>query len=296
MALADMQSAANGCAWPSLTKLQEYTCLSRNAVIAAIKALEATGVVEADRNDPRHTRYVVKPAAFTPPPLTKARKSRAFTSAPAALPDADQMPPSSAPPALVLVHVKDYRDDSASAPDALPSARGALDLVHGADSLVHGADPNHKEPKTEPKDNHKSDGDVLEGFELSGSTDSKKPKDKNPKGFDPATVDLPEGLDRPLWLRWLADLKARKVSPTAEAVRLQLKRMAGYIAEGLDPVEIIEHSITSSYRSPFKPPGGNSNPRRPASTGRHTGLASKDPSKGIEDDGSFSLPRVSANR
>lgn len=64
ISLADNANDAGEC-WPSQPKIAERTCLSERAVRDAIKALEASGHLVADRSNGRHTRYIVTP---TPAP------------------------------------------------------------------------------------------------------------------------------------------------------------------------------------------------------------------------------------
>lgn len=64
MSLADMANDEGFC-WPSLERICERTCFGRTAVIDAISALEACGVVRADRTNGRKTTYWVEPAKFT---------------------------------------------------------------------------------------------------------------------------------------------------------------------------------------------------------------------------------------
>lgn len=54
----------DGYCWPSLTKIAERTCFSRTAVIEAIKWLESSGALRADRSDRYRTTYVVTPRAY----------------------------------------------------------------------------------------------------------------------------------------------------------------------------------------------------------------------------------------
>lgn len=65
MSLADNANDHGSC-WPSISKICERTCYGRTAVIDAIKVLEGLGLLEADRSNGRHTRYVIHPKALTP--------------------------------------------------------------------------------------------------------------------------------------------------------------------------------------------------------------------------------------
>ena len=71
----------HGFCWPSLTKIAERTCFGRTAVIDAIKWLEASGALKADRSDRYRTTYVVTPDDFTAPALVRQdNKSATRTS------------------------------------------------------------------------------------------------------------------------------------------------------------------------------------------------------------------------
>lgn len=56
----------DGYCWPSIERISERTCLSRRAVIDAIGWLERAGAVVANRDNGRHTTYVVTPDSFDP--------------------------------------------------------------------------------------------------------------------------------------------------------------------------------------------------------------------------------------
>lgn len=56
MSLADNANDEGHC-WPSLTTICERTCLGRTAVIEAIKWLERSDLLVADRSNGRHTAY-----------------------------------------------------------------------------------------------------------------------------------------------------------------------------------------------------------------------------------------------
>lgn len=83
MALAD-RACDEGNAWPSITWICEWTCFGRDAVIDAIAWLEGAGVVVADRENGRQTKYRLTPSNFDPEfsqpsrrALTRAATSRA---------------------------------------------------------------------------------------------------------------------------------------------------------------------------------------------------------------------------
>lgn len=63
ISLADNANDHGDC-WPSLSTIAMRTCFGKTAVIAAIRWLEESGALEADRNNGRHTRYRVTPDRF----------------------------------------------------------------------------------------------------------------------------------------------------------------------------------------------------------------------------------------
>jgi hypothetical protein len=83
ISLADNANDQGHC-WPSIDTIGERTCLSRRAVIDAIKWLEAAGALTADRSNGRHTTYQVTPSAFSPSNVCSKRTEQRKTSADAA--------------------------------------------------------------------------------------------------------------------------------------------------------------------------------------------------------------------
>jgi hypothetical protein len=75
ISLADNANDHGAC-WPSLATISDRTCFSERAVQSAIKWLEASGVVVADRSNGRHTRYQINPNSFQPPQEPHPRISR----------------------------------------------------------------------------------------------------------------------------------------------------------------------------------------------------------------------------
>jgi DNA-binding transcriptional regulator YhcF (GntR family) len=60
MSLADNANDQGEC-WPSIDTIAKRTCMHRASVIRAIATLEQLGHVVADRENGRHTRYIVTP-------------------------------------------------------------------------------------------------------------------------------------------------------------------------------------------------------------------------------------------
>lgn len=56
----------HGYCWPSIATISARTCFGKTAVIEAIRWLEEHGLVVADRENGRHTRYQIKPNGMTP--------------------------------------------------------------------------------------------------------------------------------------------------------------------------------------------------------------------------------------
>ena len=56
----------HGYCWPSIATISTRTCFGKTAVIEAIRWLEEHGLVVADRENGRHTKYQIKPNGMTP--------------------------------------------------------------------------------------------------------------------------------------------------------------------------------------------------------------------------------------
>lgn len=67
ISLADNANDQGVC-WPSIATISERTCFSERAVQNAIKWLESTGALQADRSNGRHTSYTVTPKTYRQPP------------------------------------------------------------------------------------------------------------------------------------------------------------------------------------------------------------------------------------
>lgn len=64
ISLADNANDHGEC-WPSLSKICERTCFGKTAVIDAIRWLESAGLVVANRDNGRHTKYLINPAGMS---------------------------------------------------------------------------------------------------------------------------------------------------------------------------------------------------------------------------------------
>ena len=295
--------------WPSLAFLEESTCLSRRAVIDAIKTLEACALVAVDRSNPRRNVYSIKPGEFQAdkiPPSVRAQRRN--DSAPATPLDSAADTPASdtesapadaatgAASALGAVNVPHQQEGADSAPaaaDGEPAAPGVVHLppqvVHLPHTLVNLPHPNSKE-QLSSNTLKEGVGAGAEIFQLDGSdgqeTDKqgKKAKGKKPKATDsdPNTVPLPDCISRELFVRWVTDLKHRNKSPTPETIRLHIVALGQYHAEGQDLQAVIDHSIASQYRKPFPPPTPKFQARR-AGGAPHTGFSTVDYEKDLTD-------------
>lgn len=76
---------------------------------------------------------------------------------------------------------------------------------------------------------------------------------KRGNGFDASSIDLPDWLDREDWQSWVADRKDRKKPVTEEGAKRQLQKLAGYLADGYLPGDVIANSIAGSYQGLFPP-------------------------------------------
>ena len=90
ISMADQADDAGHC-WPSIQTLSDRTCVSKRAVIDAIKWLERSSALVADRTNGRHTKYKLTPAQFDASPMQSIRSEARKTSADAA-PVPVQMP------------------------------------------------------------------------------------------------------------------------------------------------------------------------------------------------------------
>lgn len=75
VALADYANDHGEC-WPSIPTLCEFTCFGKTAVIGAIQWLETHKAIKANRDNGRHTTYVVTPDSYENPSATRAGPSR----------------------------------------------------------------------------------------------------------------------------------------------------------------------------------------------------------------------------
>lgn len=73
--------------------------------------------------------------------------------------------------------------------------------------------------------------------------------------FDPSLMELPEWLDRSVWVEWVADRKARGKSISERGAKMQFAKLEVFRKGGLEPKTIIEHSIACGFQGLFAPTG-----------------------------------------
>lgn len=286
----------DGDLYPSLTYLEESTCLSRGSVVDAVKTLEACGVVACNRANRMRTLYRVLPHALDTAKIPASRRTASRqSSANAQLPtssnaqlaqgviSSNDTPSASATARPELVQLPDQQESTGSANARPELVQMPSELVQMPTQLVGQLDPSSKE-QLDQKEliDKKADS---ENFELDGSSqqDTGTPGKKSPKkkprveGFDPLTVDLPDCISRELWTRWVTDLKHRNKKPTPLTVEQHIQTLAGYHARGMDLVTVINHSIASMYRKPFPEPAQKfSTPFRAKPAGHSHGFEQKE--------------------
>lgn len=74
ISLADNANDQGVC-WPSISTICTRTCLSKSAVIEAIKWLEEAGVLEADRGNRYRTSYTIRVDRYNAPNVSATRTS-----------------------------------------------------------------------------------------------------------------------------------------------------------------------------------------------------------------------------
>lgn len=90
-------------------------------------------------------------------------------------------------------------------------------------------------------------------------------------GFDAASIELPEWLDRALWSEWVADRRERGKPITARAAKQQIAALDEYRANGHTPDRTIRHAIASGNQGLYPPPKLNGFQAHVVSPGKDTG-------------------------
>lgn len=308
ISLAD-HAGDDGRCWPSLTTLATNTCISRRAVVDAIKVLEAAQVITADRSNGRHTTYVVHPDRFKPleatAPASPAPRPSGETGADAAPVGEGEKDSSTKEP----VQMPHQSGEATSANAAPVSDRTPVQMPHGseiwtgANAALTGADAapppvqmphqpvqmphsNHQEPSIEPSMNpQKGGGDLfqLRDDQHSDAKPGKKQRSATKPKFDAAGMDLPDWLDRDLWRMWCRDREARNKPLTEDAAKLSIRKLEAHRGNGFAPKDVIENAIANGWQGLHAPSGRPNNPsRRPTS---HTGFSDLNYSEGIDEHG-----------
>lgn len=147
ISMAD-QAGDNGQCWPSIDTISERTCVSRRSVIDAVKWLEESRVLVADRSNGRHTKYRITPVDFVPSERMSVRSMNRQTGADAA------------PPPMQMPHGCDSDTSADAAPVAVQMPHGSPHCT-GADAAPTGADAARdqcgigRKPVQMPHSNHK---------------------------------------------------------------------------------------------------------------------------------------------
>lgn len=304
ISLAD-HAGDDGRCWPSLTTLATNTCISRRAVVDAIKVLEAVQAITADRSNGRHTTYIVHPDRFKPlevaaptPPAPQPGGSTSADAAPgdevgkdSSTSEPVQMPhqsptPTSADAAPVLVQELHGSENGTGANAALTGANAAPPPVQMPYQPVQELHSNHQEPSIEPSMNpQKSGGDLLQlrDDQRSDAKPGRKPKKPAKPKFDAAGMELPGWLDRDLWCMWCRDREARGKPLTEDAAKLSIRKLDGHRADGHTPKDVIENAIANSWQGLHAPSSQPKKPPRRATS--HTGFSELNYSEGLDEHG-----------
>lgn len=72
--------------------------------------------------------------------------------------------------------------------------------------------------------------------------------------FDAAAIELPEWLDRELWVGWCDERRSRGKTITERGAKEQLKSLAEFRRNGHTPERVISHAIASGNQGLYQPP------------------------------------------
>lgn len=90
-------------------------------------------------------------------------------------------------------------------------------------------------------------GDVDVGVDEKGAR-------KRAPSFDAAAIELPEWLDRALWMEWTADRKKRGKAITEIGAGKQIEKLNEYRLAGTLPKAVLDHAMASGNQGLFPPP------------------------------------------
>lgn len=127
ISLADNANDQGVC-WPSIPTIGLRCCMSERAVQNAIKWLESVGIVSANRQNGRHTSYMLTPARYSPPQEMHPRTA-CTPAGDAPTPAGDAGDPRTAcatPPQEMPSNRKEPSEEPSLTVKARPSSRVAL--------------------------------------------------------------------------------------------------------------------------------------------------------------------------
>lgn len=122
----------------------------------------------------------------------------------------------------------------------------------GPDECVQASASNCSQP---PANAH------LDVFVFEDVSEEVKGARKRSQPFDPAAMELPEWLDRELWVAWCEDRKARKKPISERGASMQISKLDEYRQQGTSPKAVIEHSIAGGYQGLFAPASNRQQPQ-----------------------------------
>ena len=230
MALAD-RADDDGVAWPSLAWLGEWTCYGRRTIMEALDELERAGFIVLKREPGRpHVCQIVLAAVENA--CANPGSSRTGTQAGAAPVESG---------------------DSPENPGSSCTGAGAAPVQ----------EPHHP-PGSSRTGTQAGAAPPRAGAAPDTSIDTLKTSNKTVKqpvrakaAFDARSVELPEWLPADTWAMWVRDRAERKQPVTEAGAKLQLRSLEKYLAEGHDPVRIIELAVVSGWRGLYPAKDGS---------------------------------------
>lgn len=139
---------------------------------------------------------------------------------------------------ITVVNYAEYAEKMSDLPAHNKPSAGVASEAHPAHI------PEHKAAHHEQEGNNKN---------INNKTPLNPPKGK-PKSFDPMDVDFPEWLSKDAWQEWVQyRTESRKSINSQLTVTKAFKKLQEYMASGIDPVDVINHSIANSYQGLYPP-------------------------------------------
>ena len=140
--------------------------------------------------------------------------------------------------------------DSIFAVDILDSEKNAVENIEGGVDIldsVHSKDSTHNNnSKTTNTKTNKDKGDQKK----SGSEKTEKSTSKKQPLFDAKNIQLPENVNRDLWIQFVDMRNSIRKPLTENAVNLMIKKLVGF---GDQANQSLEASIIGSYQSVYPP-------------------------------------------